>query len=169
MGIPPAPPAGKSSSCPDSLRPPPPPPPTFPLPGTPPPDGRGSPAAAAGNGDGRLKEDASSTGSFYGDEDGSAGDEVDDAGGGSASSTGSFYVDIGRLTSVHACGAAIGELDLRPLDLEDCIGNVASEALATAHGAETTRTLVGGLATRVAALERALEDALRPRAASAAP
>ncbi len=37
---------------------------------------------------------------------------------------GSFYVDsqgndlyIGRLTSVHACGAAIGELDLRPLDL----------------------------------------------------
>ncbi len=90
--------------------------------------------------------------------------------------SGSFYVDshghdiyIGHLTSVHAGGAAVGELDLRLLDLEDRIGTVASEALATTHGAETTRTLIGGPATRVAALERALGDALRPHAAPAAP
>jgi hypothetical protein len=70
-------------------------------------------SAAAGNGGGRLKEDAPSTGSSYGD-------DYDDSCGASASSTGSLYVDshgrdlyIGRLTSVHACGAAIGELDLR--------------------------------------------------------
>jgi hypothetical protein len=111
-----------------------------------------------------------------GDEDGSAGDEDDDAGGESASPTGSYSVDshghdlcIGHLTSVHACGAAIGELDLRLLDLEDRIGTVASEALATAHGTETTRTFVGGPATCVATLERALGDALRPHAAPAAP
>ena len=78
-------------------------------------------------------------------------------------------LSIGHLTSVHACGAAIGEIDLRLPDREDRIGTVASEALATAHGTETTRTFIGGPATRVAALERALGDALRPHAAPAAP
>ncbi len=57
---------------------------------------------------------------------GDNGDEDDGAGGASASPTGSYYVDshghdlyIGHLTSVHACGAAIGELDLRLLPHRD--------------------------------------------------
>ncbi len=64
---------------------------------------------------------------------------------------GSPYHYIGRLTSVRECGTAIGELDLRLLDLEDRIGTVASEALATsAHGAGTTRAFTCTLANRAA-------------------
>jgi hypothetical protein len=48
-------------------------------------------------------------------------------------------------------------------------GTVASEALATAHCTKSSCAFVGGLATRVAALERALENAFRPRAEPAAP
>jgi hypothetical protein len=78
-------------------------------------------------------------------------------------------LSIGHLTSVHACGVAIGELDLRLPDREDRVGTVASQALATARGTETTSTIVGGPATCVAALEHARGDALRPHAAQAAP
>jgi hypothetical protein len=93
-----------------------------------------------------------------GDEDEPADDDVDgDADGESTFPTRSFYVNshgrniyIGRLASVHECCAAIGELDLRLLYLEASIGTIASEALATAHGAESSRAF------------RTLEDSRRP-------